>query len=202
MKLTIEQEKIIEEFVDAQGLTIRTLRDDLLDHLCCVVESELGKDKPFEQLLEEAIRDVAPNGLIEIQRQTTFLLNAKRIILMKILMYVIGFIASVSLAVGFTLNLLWMPFGTEVFMLGFLTFLLLFVPLLAIDRYKVSSSKAISEKVKIIVGLAAAVVTGLSGLFKVMHLQGGDILLILGAFLFAFGFLPFFFFTMYKTSLS
>ena len=43
MKLNIDQEKAIADFVDSYGLSIPTLRDDLLDHLCCVVESELGK---------------------------------------------------------------------------------------------------------------------------------------------------------------
>jgi hypothetical protein len=33
-------------------------------------------------------------------------------------------------------------------------------------------------------------------------LQGADLLLMLGAFVFAFGFLPFYFFTMYKKSIA
>ena len=45
MKLTTEQESFIEDFVDTQGIKIRSLRDDVIDHLCCVVESELGKEK-------------------------------------------------------------------------------------------------------------------------------------------------------------
>lgn len=202
MKLTTEQENIIENLVDSHGLKLRTLRDDVVDHLCCVVESELGKGKLFEQLLENAIMDLAPNGLIEIQHKTIFLLNYKRIIIMKKLMYLIGFIGSLTLTAGVTFKLLRMPFGTELFTAGFLTLLLIFIPLLAIDRYKVNLSKAISVKIKIISGVAAAIVTGLSGLFKLMHLQGADLLLLLGAFVFAFGFLPFYFFTMYKKSVS
>jgi len=87
-------------------------------------------------------------------------------------------------------------------MVGFLTLFLIFIPLLAFDRYKVSLSKAISVRLKIILGAIAAGITGLSGLFKMMHLQGGDLLLMLGAFVFAFGFLPFYFFTMYRKSIA
>lgn len=202
MKLTTDQESMVENFVDSQGLNIQSLRDDVIDHLCCVVESELGKDKSFEQLLDKATMDLAPNGLIEIQQKTIYLLNSKRIIIVKRLMYLIGFIGSITLTSGVTFKLLQMPFGTELFTVGFLTLLLIFVPLIAIDRYKVSLSKAISVKLKIILGVVAAVVTGLSGLFKLMHLQGADLLLMLGAFAFAFGFLPFYFFTMYKKSVS
>ncbi|WP_074405784.1 MULTISPECIES: hypothetical protein [Aquimarina] len=202
MKLTSDQENIIKSFVDDQGLKIKTLSDDITDHLCCVVESQLGKGKSFEDLLDKAIIDLAPNGLIEIQHKTFFLLNSKRIIFMKKLMYLIGFIGSITLTAGVTFKLLRMPFGTELFTVGFLTLLLVFVPLIAIDRYKVSLSKSISVKLKIILGIIAAIITGLSGLFKLMHLQGADLLLILGAFIFGFGFLPFYFFTMYKKSVS
>lgn len=202
MKLTIDQEKVIEDFVDAQGLTIQTLRDDVIDHLCCVVESELGKDNSFEQLLDKAINELAPNGLIKIQHRTIFLLNVKRIMMMKKLMYLIGFMGSITLTAGVTFKLLMMPFATELFMVGFLTLFLVFVPLVAIDLYKVSLSQSISARLKIILGLLAAVVSGLSGLFKIMHLQGADLLLMLGAFVFACGFLPFYFFNMYKRSIS
>lgn len=121
---------------------------------------------------------------------------------MKKLMYLIGFMGSITLTAGVTFKLLRMPFGTTLFMIGFLTLLLVFIPLLAIDRYKVTLSKTISVKMKTFSGVIAAVVTGLSGVFKFMHLQGADLLLMLGAFIFAFGFLPFYFFTMYKKSVS
>lgn len=202
MRLNSDQEKIIQDYVDHQGLSIRTLRDDVVDHLCCVIESGLGRGQSFEQLLDKAIMDLAPNGLIEIQHKTIFLLNAKRIIIMKKLMYIIGFLGAITLTAGVTFKLLRMPFGYELFTVGFLVLLLIFIPLLAIDRYKVTLSKAISVKLKIVLGVIAAVVTGLSGLFKVMHLQGAELLLMLGAFVFAFGFLPFYFFTMYKKSVS
>ncbi|WP_044211959.1 hypothetical protein [Flammeovirga sp. OC4] len=202
MKLNSEQEKAIEEYVDAQGLKIQTLRDDIIDHLCCVVESELGKGKPFDQSFEQAILDLAPDGLLEIQNKTVFLLNSKRIIMMKKLTYLTGLLGAVALTAGITFKLLHMAFATELFMLGFLVLLLVFIPLLAIDRYKVILSKTISVRLKFILGVAAAVITGLSAVFKMMHLQGADLLLLFGAFLFAFGFLPFYFFTMYKKSIA
>lgn len=146
--------------------------------------------------------DLAPNGLIEMQHKTFFLLNSKRIIIMKKLMYAIGFMGSISLTAGVTFVLLRMPLGTELFTIGFLTLLLLFIPLVAIDRYKVAISKAVSVKLKIVLGVLSAVITGLSGLFKLMHLQGAEVILMLEAFVFAFGFLTFYFFTMYKKSVS
>lgn len=202
MKLTPEQEDLIADFVDVQGLTLPSLRDDVIDHLCCVIENDLNKGRPFDQLLQAAVLDLAPNGLKDIQTQTVFLLNSKRIIAMKKLMYLVGFLGAITLTAGVTMKLLNMPWAYELFSVGFLTLLLVFVPLLALDRYKVAISKALTERLKIILGTTAAVMVGLSGLFKMMHLQGAEALLMLGAIVFAIGFLPFFFFTMYKRSVS
>lgn len=85
---------------------------------------------------------------------------------------------------------------------GFLGFVLLFMPMLAIDRYKLTLNKALSEKLKIILGFTSAAITGLAVLFKILHLQGADILLVLGIILFSLGFLPFLFFRMYKKSVG
>ena len=121
---------------------------------------------------------------------------------MKKVLYATGFVGSVTLTIGVTLNLLSIPGRYEFFMVGFLTLLLGFIPILAFDRYKVAISGAVSERLKIILGGLASIIVGLSGLFKVLHLQGASWLLLLGAFVFAAGFLPFFLFTMYKKSVS
>ena len=202
MKLTPEQEEAIEQQVYASGIEIESLREDIVDHLCCVVESNLGKGQSFQQVLNEAITDLAPNGLADIQTQTIFFLNAKRILIMKKMLYLTGFIGAVALTAGTLFKLLHWPYGFELFTLGFLTLLLVFIPLLAFNRYKVALAKAYTERMKIILGAASAIITGLAGLFKVLHLMGANMLLILGALVFAFGFLPFLFFTMYKKSVA
>jgi hypothetical protein len=202
MKLTSQQEDQIKKFVDGQGVKLTSLRDDVLDHLCCVVESQLNKGKSFETLLKDATEEVAPHGLHDIEKQTIFLLNTKRIIIMKKLMYIIGFIGSVVFAAGVALKLLRLSMGTELFIAGFLILLLVFVPLMAMDRYKVAIAKALSERLKIMLGGISGIIVGLSGLFKLLHLQGAELLLMLGMLLFIVGFLPFLFFRMYKHSVA
>lgn len=202
MKLTPEQEETVFNRVESEGLRIETLRDNIIDHLCCVIESQLGKDRPFDTLLQEAIVDLAPHGLKQLENQTIFLLNTKRIIIMKKLIYSTGFIGALTLTVGTTFKLMHFPMANILFLSGFTLLLLVFFPLLGIDRYKVAISKSMTEKLKIIIGVSAALIVGLSGVFKFFHLQGASVLMVLGAFIFAFGFLPFLFFTMYKKSVS
>ncbi len=109
MKLTEEQVSLVQDYVDAQKLKRKTLRDDVVDHLCCVIEEELGKGEPFDQLLSKAVSELAPRGLPDLEHQTFFLLNANRILRMKKVLYATGFVGSVTLTIGVTLNLLSMP---------------------------------------------------------------------------------------------
>lgn len=121
---------------------------------------------------------------------------------MKKVMFTIGLLASISVCVGWLFKILSWPGGGDLFTYGFLAFVLLFLPMLAVDRYKLVLNRALSEKLRVILGFTSAIVTGLAVLFKIMHLQGANQLLILGTLLFSFGFLPFLFFRMYKKSLS
>ncbi len=121
---------------------------------------------------------------------------------MKKVMYAVGLAASIAMSIGLLFKILNWPGGNTIFIFGLLPFVFIFLPLLAIDRYKLQLHKALSEKLKLILGIASAILIGLSVLFKIMHLMGADILLVLGIGLFTLGFLPFLFFRMYKKSLQ
>ncbi len=202
MKLSPEQEEYIYNVVKTEGIRIESLQNDIVDHLCCVIETQQGKGKPFDQLLNEAIHDLAPNGLKQLENQTLFLLNSNRIIIMKKLMYSVGFIGAASLTIGITFKLMHFPMANVLSISGLALLILLFMPLLAFDRYKVAISKNISERLKFILGFSSIGMIGVAVFFKFFHLKGAGILLVSGTFLFAFGYLPFLFFTMYKKSVS
>lgn len=202
MKLSDDQLLAIRELIATSTVTIDTLKDDLLDHLCCVVEIRMERGSSFETALREALHELAPNGLDEIQRETLYLLNSNKILTMKKVMYSIGLVCAISISLGWLFSVLHWPGGSELFNYGFLGFMLLFVPMLTIDRYKVSLRKALSEKLRIIFGVVSALLTGLAAAFKFLHLAGADILLLTGMVLFTFGFLPFLFFNLYKKSVS
>ena len=44
MKLSNEQEETVRKYVDTHKLKLKTLRDDVIDHLCCVIESQKQKN--------------------------------------------------------------------------------------------------------------------------------------------------------------
>ncbi|MBX2962376.1 MAG: hypothetical protein KF687_07685 [Cyclobacteriaceae bacterium] len=202
MKLTREQVAVIRQKVEKSKITIDSLKDDVLDHLCCVVEIMMDRGKNFENAVSDAINDLAPNGLDEIQRETVFLLNSKKIFFMKRLTYTIGLLSSMSFMLGWSFGMLHWLGARELSIFGFLGFVFLYVPLLAFDRYKSNIRWLLSDKLKFILGAVSGLILAVAILFKIMHLQGADQLLILGTGFFTFGFLPFLFFTMYKKSIS
>lgn len=202
MKLSSGQVAIVKNIIDKSDITIDTLRDDLLDHLCCVVEIEITRGKDFDTALKGALTELAPEGLKKIQHETLFLLNSTKIILMKEVMYSIGLLSAMSFVLGWLFGILHMPGATPLSIYGFLVFAFVFVPLLAIDRYKTNIRWVLSEKLKFALGLVSGLIVATSILFKVMHLPGAEGLMILGTGLFVFGFLPFLFFRLYKKSVS
>ena len=202
MKLADEQVEFIRTQIDKSAITLPSLKDDLLDHFCCFIEDQMSKGNSFEAAYAQAYIEICPNGLAEIQKETIFLLLTKKIIAMKMFMYFIGLITSMSISIGWLFKVLNWPGGDKLFTYGFLGFVLLFLPMLAIERYKLTFNEALSEKLKISLGFASAIITGLAVLFKLMGLQGASMLLIFGACLFSFGFLPFFFFRMYRKAVQ
>ena len=202
MKLSEAQVENIRQVLKASGISHDRLRDDVLDHLCCVMEVKLSKEHDFSEALLEAIRELAPDGLQKIQRETVFLLNSKKIILMKSIMYFIGFVGALALTAATLFRILRWPGSTELFAGGYIVLLLIFFPLLAFDMYKVVLARAAYERIKFALGISSAVIGGTTFLMKVMHLQGADIMLLLSALVFGLGFLPFLFFSLYKKSVS
>ena len=202
MSLTEKQIDSIRNILIAEGIQNESLTDDVLDHICCVVEVLVKRGESFDSAVDEAIVDLAPNGLKDLEIQTRYLLNSKRIVIMKKLMYSAGFIGAVLISIGSLFKIMHWPSANIMVISGMIAFLLLFVPLFALDRYKVQASKAMSGKIKILVGSVSAFLIGLSVVFKMMHLMGASVLLVLGVGLFTFGFLPFLFFSLYKKSIS
>jgi len=200
--LNPQQLETIIEGIDQSRLHLPDLRDDLLDHLCCIVEEQMREGADFHEAYQLALLRLCPNGADEIERETIFLLNIQKILRMKKLKYGIGLLASISVSVGYFLVLMNWPIGREIFNYGFLTLVLVFVPMLAYEQLQKSSDKVFHERMKLILGFSSAIIAGIGVAFKLMHLMGAGVLFGLGVALFAFGFLPFLFFSLYKKSLQ
>jgi hypothetical protein len=201
MKLSAEQVKHIQRYVDQSEINIDTLKDDVLDHLCCGVEYKMESGMSFEQSLREALQELAPDGLDELEHETIRLLESKNIPVKK-LMYLIGLATTIAMTIGMMFNILHLPGGFELFNYGFLSFVLVFLPMVTINSYKQKIKRTLPEKLRLLFGFLSAVITGIAVFFKMMHFPWVDGLLISGVTIFSFGFLPFLFYSMYVKSMS
>ena len=145
MRLSPEQISIIRTHVEGSGIQMETLKTDIIDHLCCAVEIKIERKQTFEKGLSEAVRELAPNGLEELQNETVFLLNSTKIIFMKKVMFATGLLSTMAFALGWTFGILHLPGSFELSAYGFLGFAFIFLPLYAIDYYKASIQRALSE---------------------------------------------------------
>jgi hypothetical protein len=200
---------IQDEYVDRviyviEGSTIKKkeLKDDLIDHFCCLIEMDMNRGLGFDEAFERAQQQTAPNGLDEIQKETVFLLNHNRILFMKRFTYISGFLASFSLAVGFLFKILHLPLANDLTLIGIIGLAFIFLPLILADRFKHLGGQATIEKMKWIFGGLSAVTFGAGGVFKLLHWPGAGMLLALSFLFFCVGFLPLLFFRMYKKSVE
>ena len=202
MKLTDEQEKAVYKYVEAHNLRLKTLSDDIIDHLCCALESEPEDGKCFDQALNDAVTKLAPNGITDLERKTVHLLNPKRTITMRKLTYAIGYTSAMALAGGALFKLLHLPGANQLFIVGYLVGLLVFVPLSCFGWVRVTVTEVLSKKIITALGVVSSVLLGLAGAFKTMQLPEAHFLLMGGILVFAGCFVPFLLFTTRKRSVS
>ncbi|XOV91240.1 MAG: hypothetical protein ACFHWX_13620 [Bacteroidota bacterium] len=85
MQVTDDQLEFIQEDIVARGITIEPLAENLVDHICCLIESQ--EDSNFEKAYGQALKSFGAGGLQEVEENTKLLLILKREITMKKLMF-------------------------------------------------------------------------------------------------------------------
>lgn len=198
MTLSSDNILAIKTVIERSEIKIPSLKDDLLDHLCCVIESKMSKGITFDKSLLEAVSELAPNGLKEIENQTIFLLNAKKIMIMKKFMLLVGLLSLVTTCIGLMLRLLHFEGAVNITTTGLVIFGVVFLPLFGVNHLRESINSRLTEKFRLIIGLLSIMIISIGVTFKMLHLFGANELLILGLALLSFGVLPFLFFNFYK----
>lgn len=195
------EERIIQE-INGSGIKNQALKDDLIDHFCCLVEIEMEKGCSFEMALQKAYSQTAPNGLEEIQQETIFLFNYSKIMFMKRLTYAAGYLFALTWIVGIFFKIMHLP-GAMVLMFGGGSGLaFIFLPMLLVNKYKQIAREVMTERLKWILGFASLFLFMIASWMKFAHLQGAAMMVSISFLIFGFGFLPFLFFRMYKKSVE
>ncbi|XOV95165.1 MAG: hypothetical protein ACFHWX_10730 [Bacteroidota bacterium] len=200
--ITDEQVLFIENELNNSAIINKELKDDLVDHMCCLVEINMNKGLTFDQAYQKAFLQTSPNGFDEIQNETLFLLNYNKIMNMKRLLYLSGYLFSTAFILGSFFKMMHWPWANILMYGGITGVACIFAPLLFLNQYKHIWGEVLSERLKWIFGLLTLLL-GVAGLWlKLLHLPGAGIALGLSFLAFGFGFLPFLFFRMYKRSVE
>jgi hypothetical protein len=195
MNLSNENIKEIKEILNKSKISNAQMRDNLIDHLCCATEAKMKIGKQFQDALETAMQELAPNGFSEIELESYLLLNSKSII-MKKLTYSLGLFFSISASFGLILKILHYPGANELLILGNGGIAIIFLPLFLTSRKK-TTFQFIDK-----IALVSLSFICIGGTLKVMHLASSNEILLAGFLLFSLGFLPMKFLKMYRESIA
>lgn len=201
-KLTDEQIDFIVTQINNSQIESSELREDLVDHFCCVIEEYIKQGMNFEKSYNKAYQIVCPNGFDEIYQETILLLTSKKIIIMKKLLYLIGFITTIFLTTSFLFKALHWPFAGLLLLISAFLLILVLLPLIFLYFYRKQFSEYVSYKLKYLFGYLGVALFLTASLLKVFHWPGSGVLLVLSVAVINFGFLPFLFYRLYKKTVE
>lgn len=170
-----------------RGLTYDRLIDDLLDHVCCMVEEKMNDGTEFETSYEQVLDAIGLKRLTEIQHQTLLNLDIKHQ-RMKNFTYVFGLSSAVLTIVGSFFKSMHWPGAGILLTVGIVLITFVFLPLYFMTSYRELPEK--KNPVYPIVGYITLAMLLLGSLFKIMHWPGAGIVLLTGSGFLIVGFVP------------
>jgi hypothetical protein len=179
--------------ISARGVEMESLQQNLLDHICCVIEQNLEADGDFESFYQKTIKTFYKDALWEIEEETLLLLTFKNYYAMKKTMIAGGIFSATTMTIGLILKFLHLPGASALILLGVVSLGFLFLPLMFILKAKEKQNK----KDKLIIGLGTAfgILISFAILFKIMHWPGANIMGVISIAIMLLVFTPVYFFT-------
>ncbi|MCJ8291151.1 MAG: hypothetical protein HRT58_15735 [Crocinitomicaceae bacterium] len=195
-ELSDDQVEYILNNIEKRGVTTEDVRDNILDHVCCIIENEFTVGKDFYKAYEDTIARFYTKELSEIERETENLLTFKYYYAMKRTLKITGLISVILIVLGAIFKVMHWPGAGVMYVSGFAIFCLLFIPLNIVLQYRDDKKK--TDKLVMILGLLLVIAGTFGLLFKVMHWPGASFLFFGSLGLFGLVFIPLYFFTRYR----
>lgn len=170
--------------IKANGIVLEDLQNNLLDHICCIIEEEKPDEVDFHVFYPTVISTFFQHELKEIQDETEKLLTFKNYYAMKRTLKISGFVSIGLLMTASILKTFHLPGAGAAYVLGGVFFSLIFLPLMIIFSVKNNVSK--NEKWVVSLGFVLGMVACLGVLFKVMHWPYANIMMRSSTTLFIF----------------
>ena len=197
-QLSEEQITFILSDIKAKGIVIEDLQNNLLDHICCIIENELKNEEDFFKFYERTLPRFFKFKLNEIEQETNNLLTFKNYYVMKNTVKYSGITSALLILLGAIFKTMHWPAAGFLILLGGLSFSLIFLPLLILLKFK-DEEKTVDNWV-FAFGFLMAIGAATGIVFKIMHWPYANILMRGSVTLFLFVYIPIYYFTQIKRS--
>lgn len=105
--LNEQQIDFILSDINARGVRLESLQNDLLDHICVIIEQKIEKEEEFQHCYKETIGTFYREELREIEEETLYILASRnRLILSRTQFFVLLFVIFIGPFVGY--DLVWL----------------------------------------------------------------------------------------------
>jgi len=199
MKSILNESQIerIADTVSKSAIASAEMKEDLIDHLCCIAEDEMSKGKDFETVFQT----VLPKRLNEIQNETVFLFTSKSKRRLDIALFASGLGALTGALATVVMKMLHLPFAQLVFLITVCLVLSVVIPVLFIRTFKKAPEKRISFfGFKGILFYTGVLLCFVSGVFTLAHWPGSFVVLLSAVIFIYLALFPLFFVKIFTKS--
>lgn len=199
-QLSEQQIDYIFNDISARGVEMESLQQNLLDHVCCIIENNLEENGDFESFYQKTIKTFYKDELWEIEEETLLLLTYKNYYTMKKIMINSGIAAATFFIIGSFFKFMHWPGASFLILLGMTIGALVFLPLVFLFK----KNETTESKAKIVLGIGVinGILFCIYSLFKVMHWPGASTLWFFTLGIFSLVFIPLYFFNGIKNELN
>lgn len=190
--LTEKQIAFIADDIRARGIERVSLQQDLVDHVCCIIEDTFDGKDDFEGFYRRTVASFYEKELGEIEEETIRLLTFKNYYVMKKIMLGSGCLSVAFFVSGIVLKYLHWPGAAALLILGVVVLSFLFLPLLFVLKVKEKAETA--DKAVLLIGMCCSVLVTLGILFKMQHWPGANMMVMGSLAILLLVFLPIYFF--------
>jgi len=191
--LTDKQIDYILSDIRARGVEMESLQQDLLDHVCCIIENNLEVGGDFEGFYATAIKTFYKNELREIEEETISLLTFKHYYTMKKIMIGSGGVAVLTFILGSLFKIMHWQGATILLFVAIISVCFGFLPLMLV--LKLREDNSYRDKLVTGIGTIFGILISLSTLFKIQHWAGANIMWLISLGILGLVFIPIYFFT-------
>ena len=115
--------------IGARGVEMESLQQNLVDHVCCIIEQNLEVNGDFENFYQKTIQTFYKDELWEIEEETLLLLTYKNYYTMKKIMINSGIFSAFTFFAGSIFKIMHWPGSSPLIILAMLASSFIFLPL-------------------------------------------------------------------------